>query len=46
MTMKDKLLVLSIFVIVVFAFVVTHVAGHLLLMLQNCFALALPVLRT
>ena len=46
MTMKEKLLVLWVFVMVIVVFVLTHVAGHLAFVLQNCFALILPVLRS
>jgi hypothetical protein len=45
MTMKEKLLVLWLFVMVVVAFVVTHVAGHLVFVIENCFAIVLPMLR-
>jgi hypothetical protein len=45
MTMKEKLLMLWIFVTVIVAFVLSHVAGHLTFMLQNCFALLLPILK-
>jgi hypothetical protein len=45
MTMKEKLLVLWVFLMVIVAFVITHVAGHLAFVLENCFALVLPVLR-
>jgi hypothetical protein len=45
MTMKEKLLVLWVFLMVIAAFVITHVAGHLAFVLENCFALVLPVLR-
>ncbi len=46
MTMKEKLLVLWVFVMVIGGFVITHVAGHLAFVLENCFALLLPVLRS
>jgi len=46
MTMKEKLLVLWIFVMVIVAFVITHFAGHLAFVLENCFALVLPALRS
>jgi hypothetical protein len=46
MTMKEKLLVLWVFLMVIVAFVITHVAGHLAFVLENCFALVLPVLRS
>jgi hypothetical protein len=46
MTMKEKLLVLCVFVMVIVAFVVTHIASHLAFVLENCFALILPVLRS
>ena len=45
MTMKEKLLVLWVFLMVIVAFVITHIAGHLAFVLENCFALVLPVLR-
>jgi hypothetical protein len=45
MTMKEKLLVLWVFLMVIVAYVITHVAGHLAFVLENCFALVLPVLR-
>jgi hypothetical protein len=43
MTMKEKLLVLWVFVMVIVAFVVTHIASHLAFVLESCFALILPV---
>ena len=46
MTMKEKLLILWVFLMVIVAFVVTHVAGHLAFVLENCFALVVPVLRS
>jgi hypothetical protein len=46
MTMKEKLLVLWVFLMVIVAFVITHVARHLAFVLENCFALVLPVLRS
>jgi len=46
MTMKEKLIVLWVFVVVIVAFVLTHVAGHVAFVLENCFALILPVLRS
>jgi hypothetical protein len=46
MTMKEKLLVLWVFVMVIVAFVVTHIASHLAFVLESCFALILPVLRS
>ena len=45
MSMKETLLVLEIFVMVIAAFVLAHVAGHLTWLLENCFALVLPALR-
>lgn len=45
MTMKEKLLVLWVFVMVIVVFVLTHVAGHLAFVLQNLFALLLPMLK-
>jgi hypothetical protein len=44
MTMKEKLLVLWVFVMVIVVFVLTHVAGHLAFALENYFALLLPTL--
>jgi len=46
MTMKENLLMLWVFVMVIVAFMVTHIAGHLAFVLENCFALILPVLRS
>ena len=46
MTIKEKLLFLWVFVVVIVAFVLTHVAGHLAFVLENCLALILPVLRS
>jgi hypothetical protein len=46
MTMKENLLVLWVFVMVIVALVLTHVAGHLAFVLENCFAFVLPVLRS
>lgn len=46
MTMKEKLLVLWVFVMVIVAVVVRQVAGHLAFVLESCFALILPVLRS
>jgi hypothetical protein len=43
MTMKEKLLVLWVFVMVIVVFVLSHVAGHLVFVLQNCLALVLPL---
>ena len=45
MTMKEKLLVLWVFVMVIVVFVLSHVAGHLAFVLQNCLALLLPILK-
>jgi hypothetical protein len=45
MTMKEKLLVLWVFVMVIVAFMVTHIAGHLAFVLENCFAFALGMLK-
>jgi hypothetical protein len=45
MTMKEKLLVLWVFVMVIVAFMFTHVAGHLVFVLENCFAFALGMLK-
>ena len=46
MTMKEKLLLLWVFVIVIVAFVLTHFAGHLAFVLENCFALVWTALRS
>jgi len=46
MTMKEKLLILWIFVMVIIAFVIAHAADHLVFVLEDCFALVLPVLRS
>jgi hypothetical protein len=40
MTMKEKLLVLWVFVMVIVAFMFTHIAGHPAFVLENCFAFA------
>ena len=45
MTMKEKLLVLWVFVMVIVVFVLSHVAGHLTFVLQNCLALLLPIFK-
>jgi hypothetical protein len=45
MTMTEKLLVLWVFVMVIVVFVLSHVAGHLAFVLQNCLALLLPILK-
>lgn len=45
MTMKEKLLVLLVLVMVIVTLVATHVAGHLVFLLENCFALVLPILK-
>ena len=46
MTMKEKLLMLWVLVMVIIALVITHVADHLVFVLENCFALVLSVLRS
>jgi hypothetical protein len=46
MTMKEKLLVLWVFIAVIVIIVVTHIAGHLAFIVENCFAFVLPVLRS
>ena len=46
MTRKEKLLVLWVFVMVIVAFMATHIAGHLAFVLENCLASILPVLRS
>jgi hypothetical protein len=43
--MREKLLMLLLFVLVIVAFVVTHVAGHLVFVLENCFAFVAPALN-
>jgi hypothetical protein len=45
MSMKQKLLVLWVFVMVIVVFVLNHVGGHLVFVLQNCVALVLPTLK-
>jgi len=45
MTMKKKLLLLLLVVAVIVVLVMTHVAGHLAFVMENCFAAALPALR-
>ena len=45
MTRKGKLLVLWILAVVIVAIVFTHFAGQLAFVIENCFALVLPVLR-
>ena len=45
MTMKEKLLMLWLFVVVIVTFVVTHMAGHLAFAIENYFAVVLSVLR-
>jgi hypothetical protein len=45
MTMKEKLLVLWLFVMVIVVFVVRHIASHLAFVIENCFAVVVPVLR-
>ncbi len=42
--MKEKLMMLLVFVLVIVAFVVTHVADHLAFVLEHCFAFVLPML--
>ena len=44
MTTRKKLLMLLVFVLVIVLLVVTHVAGHLAFVIDNFFALALPML--
>jgi hypothetical protein len=46
MTMKEKLLAVWILVVVIAVIVASHFAGHLLYVLENCFAMILPVLRS
>ncbi len=46
MTMKEKLLILWVFVMVIVAFVIARAADHLVFVLENYFALVLPVLRS
>ena len=45
MTTREKLLMLLVFVLVIVLFVVTHVAGHLAFVIENFFALVLPMLN-
>jgi hypothetical protein len=45
MTMKEKLLVLWVFVMVIVAWVLSHLAGHLAFVLESFFALILSALR-
>jgi hypothetical protein len=44
-TRKGKLLVLWILAAVIAAFVFTHFAGQLAFVIQNCFAVVLPMLQ-
>jgi hypothetical protein len=46
MTRKDKFLVLWLLVMAIVAFAVTHVAGHLAFVVENCLAAILPMLRS
>ena len=43
--MKEKLLMLLVFALVIAVLVVTHVAGHLAFVIENCFASVLPMLN-
>ena len=43
--MKEKLLMLLVFVLVIVVLVVTHVAGHLAFVIENCFASVFPMLN-
>jgi hypothetical protein len=44
-TRKGKLLVLWLLAAVIAAFVFTHFAGQLAFVIENCFALMLPMLK-
>ena len=44
MNVKAKLLVLWVFVVVLITFLVTQFSHHLLFVLENCLAFALPSL--
>jgi hypothetical protein len=46
MTMKEKLLAVWILVLVIAAILANHFAGHLLYVLETCFAMTLSVLRS
>ena len=45
MTIKEKLLMLLVFVLVIVILMVTHIAGHLAFVLENFFAFILPMLN-
>jgi Na+/H+ antiporter NhaC len=45
MTTREKLLMLLVFVLVIVLLAVTHVAGHLAFVIENFFALVLPMLN-
>ena len=45
MTMKEKLLLLLLVVAVIVLLMLTHVAGHLAFVMENCFAAVFPALR-
>ena len=45
MTMKQKLLMLLAVILVIVTLVATHVAGHLAFVLDNFFAVVLPILK-
>ena len=46
MTLKTKFLVLWLFVMVIVAFAVTHIASHLAFVVENCLAAVFPMLRS
>ena len=46
MTKTEKFLVLWLVAMAIVALVVTHVAGHLAFVIEKCFALVLPMLRS
>ncbi|HEY4818289.1 MAG TPA: hypothetical protein VIH67_12730 [Candidatus Acidoferrum sp.] len=45
MTLKEKFLVLWLFVMVIVVFAVTHIAGHLASVVENCLAAISPMLN-
>ena len=45
MTMKQKLLMPLVVILVIVALVATHFAGHLAFVLDNFFALIFPILK-
>jgi hypothetical protein len=46
MTVKEKVLVLWVFAMVMVAFAVSHVASHAAFVLQNWLAVILPMLKS